>query len=210
VSPGCWRSGAAPASECSFRIDRYHSGITIPPLLDRDRRARLIAAATTIFAREGLGAPVPAIAAEAGVGVGTVYREFASKQELVAALVVARLDAHAELVEEALARDDPGAALRDLLWATAERQSADDVLGAALAAASEDPDVQASVERATGAMGELLRRAREAGAVRADVQVDDLKLVFAAVRGVLAGSPPGSRAWQRVLELLLDGLAPRP
>jgi AcrR family transcriptional regulator len=191
-------------------MDRYPSGITVPPLLGLDRRARLIAAATTVFSRDGLGAPVPAIAAAAGVGVGTVYREFASKEELLAALVVARLDAHEALVREALARDDAGAALRDLLWATAERQSADDVLGAALAAASEDLAVQAAVERATAAMRELLGRAQDAGAVRADVDVSDLKLVFAAVRGVLTDSPPGSRAWERVLELLLDGLRPRP
>jgi AcrR family transcriptional regulator len=182
--------------------------MSVPPLVEPDRRARLIAAATAVFAREGLAAPVPAIAAEAGVGVGTFYRQFGSKRELVAALVVARLDAHAELVREALARPDPGAALRDLLWAAAERQSADDVVGAALAATSGEPAVEAAMQRATALTRELLDRAKADGAVRADLETEDLKLVFAAVRGVIAGSPPGSRAWERALTLMLDGLRP--
>jgi AcrR family transcriptional regulator len=151
---------------------------------------------------------VPAIAAQAGVGVGTFYRAFASKRELVAALVIARLDTHEATVRAALEREDAGAALRDLLWAAAERQAADDVMGAALAATSEDAEVQAAVERATAATRELLARARAQGAVRADLEAEDLKLVFASVRGVIAGSPPGSRAWERALALILDGLRP--
>jgi transcriptional regulator SbtR-like protein len=128
----------------------------------------------------------------------------------VAALVIARLSSHEQMVEEALGRDDAGAALRDLMWAAAERLSADDVMGAALAASSEDPAVRAAVERATRAMRALLERAQAQGAVRPDVRVEDLKVVFSCVRGAIAGSPPGSDAWRRALTLLLDGLRPQP
>ncbi|HEX4466090.1 MAG TPA: TetR family transcriptional regulator, partial [Solirubrobacteraceae bacterium] len=81
-----------------------------------EKRHRLLAAAGLVFARDGLDAPMPAIAAAAGAGVGSVYRQFASKRELLAALVVERLaeteaGAHAALASA----DTPWDALAGLL-----------------------------------------------------------------------------------------------
>ncbi len=60
--------------------------------LGRDeKRARLLQAAGEVFAREGLDAPIPAVAAAAGAGIGSVYRQFPSKRDLLAALVSERL-----------------------------------------------------------------------------------------------------------------------
>src|SRR5271169_3735793 len=108
-----------------------------------DKRARLLRAAGEVFARDGLDAPMPAIAAAAGAGVGSVYRQFPSKRDLLAALVVERLN-EAEEGADAARRSaaGPWSALTGLLWALAERQATDDVLGEAMATVSEHPQVQ--------------------------------------------------------------------
>jgi len=178
--------------------------MAVPLLEATDRRGRILAAAASVFAREGLDAPVPAVAAEAGIGVGTVYREFASKQALVAALVVERLERHRADVCRALAEEDPGTALEDLLWRAAERQASDHVFGAALAAAGDDPEVRAATGRVQRPMARLLRAAREQGSIRDDVTAADFRVVFAALRGVGAEG----RDWRRALDLLLGGLRP--
>src|SRR3954462_4856282 len=113
-----------------------------------NRRARLLTAAPAVFERDGLGAPVPAIAAEAGVGVGTFYREFPSKETLIAALALERVEWYAQEARAALAADDAGAALRGLLARGAERQASDPLAGAALAATTEDEQVRAALRRA--------------------------------------------------------------
>src|SRR3954451_538853 len=110
VSMGCCRSGAWVIAEWSFRGRGYDSGMVIPVAVGSDRRSRLLDAAERVIAREGLDAPVPAIAAEAGVGIGTVYREFPSKEALIAALALERLRWHRTQVDAALAADDAGAA----------------------------------------------------------------------------------------------------
>src|SRR5512132_4039849 len=89
------------------------------------KRRRLLAAAETVFARDGLEAPVPSIAAAARAGVGSVYRAFASKDDIVGALAVERLEWFREQAEAALVEPDAGAALEALLRTSAARQSAD-------------------------------------------------------------------------------------
>src|SRR3954452_19076606 len=96
------------------------------------KRRRLVAAAETVFARDGLDAPVPAIAAAAGAGVGSVYRAFASKDDLIAALAVERLQWFTREADAALSAPDAGAALESLLCAVVERDSRDRVLSSAL------------------------------------------------------------------------------
>src|SRR5918994_3433178 len=74
-------------------------------------RERVLDAAAGVFAAEGLDAPMPAVAAAAGVGVGTIYRAFGSKDELIAALAVDRVDLFDRDTRAALERDDPWEAL---------------------------------------------------------------------------------------------------
>src|SRR5271163_657207 len=107
------------------------------------KRATLLRAASEVFARDGIAAPMPVIAAAAGAGVGSVYRQFPAKRDLVAALVVERLRDTAGGADAALASTaGPWAALTGLLWTVAERQAADDVLGEAMASLSDHPAVQ--------------------------------------------------------------------
>ncbi len=169
------------------------------------KRARLLRAAGEVFARDGLDAPMPAIAAAAGAGVGSVYRQFPSKRDLLAALVIERLEESRAGAEQALARD-AGAwdALVALLWTLAERQAADAVMGEAMAMVLEHPDVQVAFERTLIALEALLAAARAEGTLRADATALDLRLLFAATR---AAGQLEAGMWRRMLELGIDALA---
>jgi AcrR family transcriptional regulator len=171
------------------------------------KRERLLRAATEVFAKEGLGASMPAVAAAAGAGVASVYRQFPSKRELLAALVARRLDRIAD--EAALAEASEGdrwSALVAMLWKIVERQSYDDFLGEARVAVSEHADVRRATRRATRALETLLAGAREEGRLRADATTLDLRLLFAATRAAKQVEPA---AWRRMLELSIDSLERR-
>ena len=198
-------------------VAHYSSGMGIPVLdelgadgrcwseLDaQEKRARLLRAAGEVFARDGLDAPMPAIAAAAGAGVGSVYRQFPSKHDLLAALVVERLQESERGAEAALAGGgDRWTALTGLLWTLAERQAADDVLGEAMATVSEHPAVVAALRGdGDGARAPARRRAR-GGRLRADATTLDLRLLFAATR---AAGQLEAGAWRRMLELGIDAL----
>ena len=173
--------------------------------LDADaKRARLLAAAGEVFARSGLEAPMPEVAAAAGAGVGSVYRQFPSKRELLAALVVERMedvrtDAEAAVVNPA----GPWAALVELLWAYAERLVGDDVYAEAIACVSSDPEVDRAQAAKTAAWERLLEAARTEGRLRPDASTDDLRLLFAAAR---AAEQLEAGASRRMLELGIDAL----
>jgi AcrR family transcriptional regulator len=169
-----------------------------------DKRATLLRAAGEVFARDGLDAPMPMIAAAAGAGVGSIYRQFPSKHDLLAALVVERLKDAETGAEQALASSGGAwSALTGLLWALAERQVADEVLGAAMATVSEHPAVEAALAGAMAAFERLLAAARAEGSLRADATTLDLRLLFAAIR---AAGQLGPSAWRRMLQLGIDAL----
>jgi AcrR family transcriptional regulator len=186
--------------------------MTIPPSTapcwsDLDtaaKRARLLSTAGKVFARDGLDAPMPAIAAAAGAGIGSVYRQFPSKRDLLAALVVER---HEEVEKEVdVALNDPNgpwAALTALLWAIAERQASDDVLGEAMVTVSEHPSVREAVAATMHSLETLLDAAKAEGRLRPDATALDLRLLFAATRAARGLQPA---AWRRMLELGIDAL----
>ncbi|MGA2925091.1 MAG: TetR family transcriptional regulator [Solirubrobacteraceae bacterium] len=173
--------------------------------LDADaKRERLLCAAGQVFARDGLDAPMPAVAAAAGAGIASVYRQFASKHDLLAALVTRRLELIEDAARVAGARDgDRWSALTGMLWTIVARQSADDFLGEAWIAVIDHPDVVRTADRATRALERLLARARGEGRLRSDATTLDLRLLFAATRAAKQVEP---QAWQRMLELLIDAL----
>ncbi len=168
------------------------------------KRERLLRAAGEVFARDGLDAPMPAIAEAAGAGVGSVYRQFASKRELLAALVVQRLQESERGAEAALASsEDRWSALTGLLWTLAERQAGDDVLGEAMATVSEHAAVVEALAATVIALERLLAAARAEGRLREDATTLDLRLLFAATR---AAGALEAGAWRRMLELGIDAL----
>jgi AcrR family transcriptional regulator len=197
----------------SATLAHYDSGMHVPDSavaaswsdLDAEqKRARLLSAAGEVFARDGLDAPMPVIAAAAGAGIGSVYRQFPSKRDLLAALVVERLKDTEDGAGAALGSPEgPWIALTGLLWTLAERQAGDDVLGEAMATVSEHPAVQQALATTLAALEVLLAAARTEGRLRADATALDLRLLFAATRA--AGQiEPGT--WRRMLELGIDGL----
>ena len=147
------------------------------------KRATLLRAAGEVFARQGLDAPMPAVAAAAGAGVGSVYRQFPSKRELLAALVIERLQEVRHDADAALANPaGPWAALTALLRTYAERQASDDVLAEAMACLSADPEVERARALTGAALELLLDAAKAEGRLRADATTADLRLLFGAVR----------------------------
>jgi AcrR family transcriptional regulator len=176
--------------------------------LDADgKRAKLLRAAGEVFARSGLEAPMPEVAAAAGAGIGSVYRQFPSKRELLAALVIERLESVREDAEAAVASSaGPWAALVALLWDYAERQAGDDVVGEAIARVSTDPEVDRAYAATTAALERLLEAGRAQGRLRPDATTEDLRLLFSATR---AAGQLGPGAWRRMLELGIDALDTR-
>jgi AcrR family transcriptional regulator len=172
------------------------------------KRERLLCAAAKVFATEGIDASMPAVAAAAGAGVASVYRQFPSKHELLAALVVRRLDAISD--EAALTAESEGdrfSALKAMLWKIVERQAYDDFLGEARVHVAEHPDVVRATDRASAALERLLVDARAEGRLRADATPLDLRLLFAATRAAKQVEPA---AWRRTLELFIDALERDP
>lgn len=177
---------------------------------ERNRR-RILDAATEVFAERGLCATMDDVAHHAGVGVGTVYRRFANKEELIDALFEERIDALAGLAEEGLRHDDPWEGLVHFMEQALVRQADDRGLKELLFGTMHGQQrVAHARDRMAPVVIALVERAREAGALRADVEGTDvpvLQLMLGAVLDYSRDVDPG--LWRRYLVLLLDGLRAR-
>jgi AcrR family transcriptional regulator len=178
------------------------AGVGRPLRADAARnREKVLRAARDAFAESGYGVPLDEIAARAGVGPGTVYRHFPTKEALFEAVVTARVQ---DLVTDVRARADapePGPAFFGFL----------DRVAAEFAAKRDLPDaisISGSLrEDLNAALDLLLRRAQQAGAVRADVRTPDLIMLLKGLFASLADiSDPARR--DMVLAILADGLRP--
>lgn len=178
-----------------------------PPRADAVRnRQLLLAAATDEFAERGLDASVADIARRAGVGKGTVFRHFATKDDLISAIVVDRIDALTTVGEQLLDAADPGAALLSFLTVAAHQRQQRD-----LSFLQEAGELAAEVSIVRTRMYEtvhaLVDRAREQGAVRDDVTGADILLLMCAPNYVTSHVADGSPdLWQRYLAIIFDGL----
>jgi AcrR family transcriptional regulator len=149
---------------------------------ERNRR-RLLDAATQMFCERGLDVGVGEIAQQAGVGRGTLFRNFPSKEHLIAAIVVERMQESITRGQAALeATDDPGQALFDLIEQSVGRSQTDRALFDAIAetwlANDEIREIHAEL---IGVLDALVRRAQDAGVVRTDVSAVDVLMM---VKGV--------------------------
>ena len=175
---------------------------------ERNRR-RILDAARSVFAEHGLGVGVDAVAREAGVGVGTIYRRFPTKQDLLAAVIedgVARLADAVEAIAETT--DDPWEAFAGAVRAFAEGIARDRGFVEVIHGTPDYVPVAAEAkDRLLNGLDALLRRAQADGCVRDDVVVDDisaLSMVAARLpRWRLEAQP---ELWTRYLALTLDGL----
>lgn len=170
-------------------------------------RERLLAAAEEAFAERGTAVPTEEVARRAGVGVGTLFRHFPTKEALLEAVFVARLQRLADRATQLSEAADPGAALAEFVTEVVEQSAAKNAFADALAAAGID------VYRSTGAvgadlhaaLGTLLIRAQQTGAVRPDLTPADLaSLLLGTSRAVEHVADPDARA--RVISVVLAGL----
>ncbi|GHE99008.1 putative transcriptional regulatory protein TetR [Amycolatopsis deserti] len=170
----------------------------------RRNRARVLAAAQEAFADEGPSVPLDEIARRAGVGAGTVYRHFPSKELLFEAVVLDRIEWLAAQAKERLEAADPGAVFFEFFDVVAEQALLNKALCDALEASTALPFKAASDERAEfrAAFAGLLRRAQAAGAVRADVEPGDLTALLAGYLAIQRQAPPG----RQLAKIIADGL----
>jgi AcrR family transcriptional regulator len=163
----------------------------------------LLAAAREVFAAQGTDASLEEIARRAQVGIGTLYRNFPTRDELIEAVYVGEIE---QLVAagERVADEDPWTALTRWLDRFVEYVGTKHVL---LEAMNRDSDVIAACRTAMYEAGEpVLRRAQEAGAARRDVGIMDVVKLVAGVAGVAADDEAQRR---RMVSLAVDGLRAR-
>lgn len=184
-----------------------------PLRADAERNRRLILdAAQRAFAERGLGVRLDEVAEEAGVGVGTVYRRFKDKDELVRALFEEALGEVVELAEHALEQPG-GTGLRWFFEHALTRMAEDRALQQIITGTPTTAADFAAVARAQiePRVAELARRAHAAGTLRADIQHTDLPIVQVLSSAAMDATVPlGPDAWRRYVTLLLDALEPRP
>jgi AcrR family transcriptional regulator len=173
-------------------------------------RQRILDAAAVVFAERGLRGSHDDIAREAGVGVGTVYRRFPDKEQLIDALFEDRMSEVAAVADEALAMADPWAGLVHFMVAGQELQSADRGLKELMLSAEHGADrVARARDRIAPIVQQVLTRAQEAGVVRDDVALTDLPLIQHSLGAVTdATRDIAPDAWRRVLAIILEGLRP--
>ncbi|TDD93628.1 TetR/AcrR family transcriptional regulator [Actinomadura rubrisoli] len=175
----------------------------------RNRRLLLDAAAAE-FAEHGMDVPIARIAARAGVGKGTVFRHFATKEQLLAAIFGHRLDELSAVGQGLLDARDPGAALLAFMTEGVRMQAGDRMFCQAVTAlARTEPQLRAASERLIGVAEALTARARRAGSVREDATGHDVVLLLGAATQAaapLGGTLPG--LWRRYVHMIFDGLRP--
>lgn len=178
--------------------------------MDAERnRLLVLEVAQKVFAAEGLAVPIDEIARRAGLGVGTLYRHFPTKEALFEAIVVDRME---ELVEDAHARakaQDRGEAFFGFLTTMVERGAAKKDFHAALADSGINMRrIVALKQRMARGLGVLLKRAQSAGAVRGDVGAADVLTLIMGTVGAAERHGAGPTERNRLLSVIFDGLRP--
>jgi AcrR family transcriptional regulator len=175
-------------------------------------RARILDAARTAFAEVGLDVGVEEIARRAGVGKGTLYRRFPTKEALVRAIFDDLLDELDRLVEDVGAEPEPGDAFAHFLGESVRRQASNqgflDVVAQRLGAALLSTEQR---RRFLAAIAQPLQRAQAAGCVRADLEPEDVQMILRMLGATTRPAPDGTPMdahWPRYLGLLEDALRP--
>jgi AcrR family transcriptional regulator len=173
----------------------------------RRNRAKVLEAAQEAFAEGGLLVPLDEIARRAGVGAGTVYRHYPSKEALFEAVILSRVEEHVAEAESLATAADPGQAFFDFLRHLIEHGGMKRDLVDALAGAGADVS---AISRATAslrsAVGSLLVRAQQTGAVRGSIGVDDLMTLLAGTFMATQRHPDDPALRDRVWAVVFDGL----
>lgn len=189
-----------------------HTDQTRKPRADAVRnRDRVLEAAKIVFNAGGPEASLEAVAKRAGVGIGTLYRHFPTREDLFEAVYRREVEQLSELAEQLKNSKDPVDALRRWLGSTVEFVATKKGMSAALALTFQSSsDLAAfSMDRLTKAVGSLLDRAVAAGQMRADISPEDL---FRALIGMcyMHDQPGWQSSVLRMLDVFVDGLRVQP
>ena len=176
----------------------------------RRNRGRVLEAAREQFAARGLEAQIDDIARAAGVGVGTVYRHFPNKEDLLRALAEAKFEGLAQAARDALGAEDPWTGLVEMMTHGA-RVSADDL---SLSEAMEQhPGICGEAAEHAG-LPELtervVKRAQESGQLRSDIVAWDIPALVCGIGRAIRVEPGApTMHWERYLDIILAGLRAR-
>lgn len=208
-----------------YEVRLYYPGLEVrlssdvdAPTIERLRKARsdglenrerVLAAARVVFAEHGLDTLIPDVAALAGVGKGTVYRHFPTKEALVQALLDDYWRHLEDLLEQALACSDPWAGFVSLVLGIfaikGEHRAACDIM---MASPAERPKPPLS-GRLHEALATLFLRAQEAGSARRDVPVETMPVMLRSLSAAVKASHELRIDWQPYVHAVLDGLHQR-
>jgi AcrR family transcriptional regulator len=173
----------------------------------RRNREAVIAAAKNLFADQGLDAQMPDVAKAAKVGVGTVYRHFPTKDDLIAALVAERFERLAESAREGLEAENPWDGISDFIRFSAQIQADDRGLCEVMGSRPELMDAAARAAGLPALCDRLVRRAQRSGELRRDLVWEDIPMIACGLgRIAQATAGPATGRWPRLVEIILDGL----
>jgi AcrR family transcriptional regulator len=172
-------------------------------------RELLIAAARDVFGRRGIEASLDDVAQRAGLGVGTAYRHFANKYELLTALMAQTIDEIVEQAELAAKIEDPWQALVTFFEAALGVQAKDRGLREVMMGLHDPSHFDQVQDRFLVPINQIVRRAKRAHVVRRDLETSDVGMIIAmlcAVADISSDSEP--ELWRRYLAVCLEGLKP--
>jgi AcrR family transcriptional regulator len=177
---------------------------------ERNRR-RILGAAEQAFAERGLDMPLEAVAEQAGVGIGTLYRHFPTREDLVVGCFAVRLAEHVRAAEDALRAPDGWTGFRQYVERTCELQAANRGLTDLLTRSFPSGHaLEKNRARAYELILQIIERAKAEGTLRADAVPEDYPLLLMGNAGVVEGlGREAPEAWRRYVALMLEGLRAR-
>lgn len=174
-------------------------------------RQRILAAARDLFASQGLEPSLNDIARHAGVGVGTIYRRFATKEALLDEVFAEEFNGLAALAKEGLGQEDPWQGFADFVTRVCELTAVDRGLREiAFGATCVSPSVHTARERLTVTLVELADHAKSKGCLRQELSHLDVHIlaILAGAVSDFAGQEDG-HLWRRYVAFVLDGMRSR-
>ncbi|MFI6868926.1 TetR/AcrR family transcriptional regulator [Nocardia sp. NPDC050406] len=169
---------------------------------------RIIAAARELFAEHGLEITLDDVADKAGVGVGTVYRRFANKQELISEVFDQNVEAFGQAIDAALQQSDPWQGLSDVFEYACQHMATNRGLAEVLLEMRDSMERFACMrDRIRPGMHEVVQRAKDAGVLQPEIEPGDLFAMVNMVDAVAGfARPVNPEVWRRYMALILNGV----
>ncbi|MFI6832316.1 TetR/AcrR family transcriptional regulator [Kribbella sp. NPDC050241] len=175
-------------------------------------RARVLAAARSVFSEQGLEVPMTVIARQAGVGIATLYRRFPTREDLIGSVFDDRMDAYVAAISEALNDTDPWHGFTTYVERVCAMQAADrgfaDLLTLTFPTAKA---LEAKRDTAYKGWLALITRAKDSGHLRPDFSPEDLPVLLMANAGVISATGDAAPdTWRRLVAYMLESYAAEP